>query len=154
MCLNESTAMVEIKNDGVSDVIANGMRVGSSYRQPSVAVVPLAAVDTAGGLFSWQNPESGAIIIDRVELDVTTAAAGVATADIGTTATSGTTSTDNLIDGLDVNTAAGVFDNLGNAGTNGKTRQKLAAGKWVTGSKATGTLAGIVGNAYIFYHPI
>jgi hypothetical protein len=47
-----------------------------------------------------------------------------------------------------------VKDNLGDAGTNGKTRQKLAAGKWVTGSVASGAAAGLVGFAYIHYQNI
>lgn len=136
-------------------VIAKTLHIaGGSERNIKVAVVPLAALDSGGGVFAWQNPEGTAIIVDRVELDVTTPASAAGTLDVGTTATSATTLSDNLIDGLDVNAAAGVFDNLGNAGTNGKTRQKLAAGKWVTGSRASGAMAGLVGKAYIHYHTL
>lgn len=113
--------------------------------------VALVASDAAGGLFSWPNPESTSIVIARVVLDVTTDSTGACTVDVGTTATSAATSSDNLIDGLDVGTAAGIFDNIQNAGTNGKPLQKLAVGKWVNGSRATGAAAGIVGYAYIHY---
>jgi hypothetical protein len=121
-------------------------------RGVKIAKVALAAVDTGGGLFAWANPEAGAIIVQRVTLDVTTNTSGACTANIGTTATSATTSSDNLIDGVSLATAAKVVDNLGDAGTNGKTRQKLAAGKWVTGSVDSGASAGLVGFAYIEYY--
>lgn len=123
---------------------------GGSERNEKWVKVALAASDSAGGLFAWVNPEAGAIIVTRVILDVTTKTTGACTADVGTAA-DGTTSNDGLIDGLDINAATGVFDNLGNAGSNGKTRQRVAAGAYVTGSKATGAAAGLVGSALIAY---
>jgi hypothetical protein len=123
----------------------------TSERRVKVARVALAALDTGGGVLAWANPESGAVIIERVVIDATTKATAAATIDVGTTATNATTSSDNLLDGLDVGTAAGTFDNLSDAGTNGKARQKLASGKWVTASRASGACAGLVGYAYIFY---
>lgn len=132
-------------------VTAQQLRItGGSERNERWVKVALAAADTAGGLFAWANPEAGAIIVTRVILDVTTDATGACTADVGKAA-NGTTSADNLIDGLDIGTAAGVFDNLGNAGSNGKTRQRVAAGEYVTGSVATGASAGLVGSALIAY---
>lgn len=125
--------------------------LASADRAVKVKRVALAAVDTAGGVFSWQNPESSAIIVERICLDVTTKATGACTVDIGTTATSAATLSDNLIDGVDVGTAAGLFNNIDDKGTNGKTRQRLASGKWVTGSVASGASAGIVGYVYIHY---
>ena len=124
---------------------------GGKQRNLKIAKTVLAAVDTAGGLFSWQNPEGKSIFVTRVLLDVKTPSSGACTADVGTTATSGTTLSDNLIDGASLATAAKLLDNLGDAGTNGKTKQKLAAGKWVTGSVASGASAGLVGDAYIEY---
>ena len=95
--------------------------------------------------------KGASIIVTGLVLDVTTASTGACTLDCGTTATSATTKIDNLIDGLDVNAAAGVFDNITDKGTNGVSRQKLASAKWVTGSVASGASAGIVGFAYIRY---
>ena len=112
----------------------------------------LAAADTGGGIFSWQNPEAGPIIVQHVALVVTTKTTGACSADVGTTATSATTSSDNLIDGKDINAAVGTFTNLESAGTNGKAGQRLASGKWVTGSMvAGGATAGLVGTYEIYY---
>lgn len=125
--------------------------IDNADRVVKVAKIALAAVDTGGGIFAWQNDEGAAIIVQRVLLDVTTVATAACTVDIGTTATNATTSSDNLIDGVDVNAATGVFDNITSAGSSGKSKQKLAAGKWVTGSKASGASAGLVGFVYIEY---
>lgn len=120
------------------------MEQTGSYR------VALGAGDAAGGILSVQNPEGADLIITRIVLDVTTKTADACTADFGMSGGS-VASSDNLIDGLDLNAATGVFDNLGNAGTNGKTRQKWPASQYLTGSKATGAAAGLVGYAHIHY---
>lgn len=117
----------------------------------------LAAEDTAGGVFSWANPEAGDIIVEHVALVVTTTATGACSINVGTTATNATTSSDNLIDGKDVNAAAGTFTNLESAGTNGKSAQRLASGKWVTASVDTGgggASAGLVGTYEIYYRAL
>lgn len=111
----------------------------------------LAAVDTGGGIFSWQNPESGDILIKHVAMVVTTKTTGACTVDVGATSVNATTSSDNLIDGKDINVAAGTFTNIESAGTNGKFAQRLASGKWVTASKASGASAGLVGTYEIYY---
>ncbi|MDT5061522.1 MAG: hypothetical protein QOH63_1981 [Acidobacteriota bacterium] len=134
----------------VGTLLANAIKIGNNA-QPKMVKVALAALDTGGGVFSWQNPESGAIIVLRVILDITTVANAACTLDVGTTPTSAATLSDNLIDGLDVRTAVGVFGKDDGADANGKAQQRLASGKWVTGSKASGAAAGLVGNAYISY---
>jgi hypothetical protein len=111
----------------------------------------LAALDTGGGVLSVANPLSTAIIVKRIIFDVTTKSTGACTVDVGVTATSATTSADNLMDGLDVGTAAGVFDNIENQGTNGKSTGKVAVGKWITASMASGAAAGLVGTYIIEY---
>jgi hypothetical protein len=115
------------------------------------AKVALAALDTGGGVAAWQNPEAGAIAIIRCLLDVTTPATGAATVDVGVTTVGATTLDDTLIDGADVHTAAALFDNVANAGTNGLGLARLAAGKWVTASKASGACAGLAGALYVVY---
>lgn len=125
--------------------------LASADRVTKVAKVALGAADTGGGVLAWVNPEIASIIITRIVLDITTKSTVACTIDVGATATSATTTIDNLIDGLDINTAAGVFDNFEDQGTNGTSRQKLASGKWITASKATGAAAGTVGFAYIHY---
>ncbi len=123
-------------------------------RLTKIAGVALADLDTGGGVAAWANPEAGSIIITRCVIDVTTKATSACTVDIGTNATNATTSSDNLLDGLDTGTAAGVFDNITEKGSNGKSRQKLATGKWVTASMASGAAAGMVGFLYIHYNLI
>lgn len=116
-----------------------------------VAKVSLGDADTGGGIVSWENPEDGDILITRVILDVTTApTGGTLTVDVGTTSTSATTSSDNLIDGVDAG-SGGTFDNITDGGTNGASVQKLGAGEWVTASTASGSAAGMDGNLYIHY---
>lgn len=120
-----------------------------------IAAVPLAGLaDTAGGIGSWQNPERVSVIITRIVVNITTVATAACTADVGTTATSATTSSDNLIDGADLNAATGIKDNIADGGTNGKARQLLASGKWVTFSRASGASADFVGKAYIEYYRV
>lgn len=111
----------------------------------------LAAVDTGGGVFSWKNPEAGPILVIHLAVIVTTKATEACSLDCGTTADSATTSSDTLIDGKDVTTAAGTFTNDESAGANGKPFKRLEAGKWVTGSVASGASAGLKGAYEIYY---
>ena len=142
-----ATAAELNKMDGVAATAAELNR--GALRKVTGA---LAAVDTGGGIFSWQNPESGAILVQHLVLNITTKTAGACSIDAGTTATNGTTSSDTLIDGKDINAATGIFTNDESAGTNGKPFKRLAAGKWVTGSMvAGGATAGLVGTYEIYY---
>ena len=112
----------------------------------------LAAVDTGGGVFAWANPEASEILIELVRLVVTTKTTGACAVDVGTTVTNATTSSDNLIDGKDINAATGTFSNLDSAGTNGKAGQTLIAAKWITCSvSGGGASAGLVGTYEIYY---
>ena len=140
---------------GTGTVEADGFStpLTTSSRIPKIVKVALAASDTAGGFFSWANPETASIIVDGVYLNITTQSSAACTVDCGTTATSATTLSDNLIVGLSGATA-GLYSNGDDAGTNGKKDQLLASGKWVTGSVASGASAGVVGYAYIKYFVI
>ena len=145
------------KNSPVAEQVKDLLSSDSTPVAQKCAKVALAAADAAAGVLSWQNPESSAIVITCMVLDVTTAATAACTLDVGTDG-DGTGSSDVLLDGLDVNAAAGVFDNIADKGTNGKERQRLDAKggttDYVTASKASGATAGLVGNAYIFYHEV
>jgi len=126
----------------------------NAKKSPITEKVALGALDTGGGILSWANPEDGDILILGLEIDITTVATAACSADFGTTPTSATTSSDNLIDGQDMNGATGQFNNMDNKGTNGKFRQRLAQGKWITGSRVSGAAAGLVGWAYITYRKL
>jgi hypothetical protein len=116
--------------------------------QKGAFVVNLADADAVGGVLKLANPEGAALIVTRVILDVATKSTGACTVDAGIAA-DGATSSDTLMDGLDVGTAAGVFDNIENQGTNGKSSVKWGASQYLNISKATGAAAGLVGKAYI-----
>ena len=113
-----------------------------------VEVVALAAVDDAGGVFAW-SPGAAALIKD-VYIDLTTKATGACTIDVGI-ANNGTTLSNTLIDGLDINAATGLFNSHQNGGANGLPYRRCGATQYVTGSVASGASAGIVGSAYIEY---
>lgn len=108
-----------------------------------------ATVTTAGAVLSLANPEGADLIVTRLVLDITTQSTGAATVDAGIAA-NGTTSSDNLIDGASVASAAKVLDNVTDGGTNGKARQKWTSSQYLT-ITASATLAGMVGSAYIEY---
>jgi hypothetical protein len=153
--VGEVGAEVQVaKSDG--QLLQKGANVSASAAELNrgglkKATGALAAVDTGGGVFSWQNPESSEILIELVKVNVTTKTTAACTIDVGTTATNATTSSDNLIDGKDINAAAGTFDNIVDAGTNGKPKMRLAADKWLNGSVASGASAGLVGTYEVYY---
>ena len=122
------------------------------YRAPQyVAFGATGAVTTAGGVFAWRpEDQSRAHYVTALVMDVTTKSTGAGTVDIGIGATA-TTSSDTLIDGVDVGTAVIVANSQKHAGTNGMGRVKLAAGSYVTASMATGDTTGMVASVLIEY---
>lgn len=112
--------------------------------------VDLAALETAGGVAAIANPEGQPVLVTNLIVVLTTKATGACTLDAGIAA-NGTTSSDNLIDGMDAGTAAGNFNNVTNAGSNGKAVQPWAAGEYLTISKKTGDAAGLEGYARVKY---
>lgn len=131
------------------NLLAGMVAAGTATKK--VDKVALAALDSGGGVLSWANPEAGAILINRVTIVTSVKSTAASTCDVGTATASATTSSDNLLDGLDTGTAVLTTDNLQTPGTNGKQLQSLAAGKWLTISRASGACAGLVGFAYIEY---
>lgn len=115
------------------------------------AVVPLTATSatTGGAVAAWAPPEGGPVLLLSAIVYTTTKSTGAATCDIGTAADA-VTSSDNLIDGLDIGTAVVCADNITDKGTNGKSRQLLAAGQYVTVTGSADT-AGLVGTLYLRY---
>ena len=118
--------------------------------QSGALKIALGALDTTGGIFNEENTDAHARYITRLVLHVTTKATAACTLDVGID-DDGATVVDNLIDGLDVNTAAGSFDNIKNPGSNGLAGRVWPAGQFLTGSMKTGAAAGLVGSAYVNY---
>jgi len=110
----------------------------------------LGVADTGGGVLSLLNPEGVDLIITRLVLDVTTKATAACTLDAGVAAAA-TTSNDTLINGIDVNAAAGVFGNIDDKAGNGQAVIRWESDYYLTISMASGAAAGLVGNAYIEY---
>lgn len=141
-----------IKAGATQTLLGSTPFAGAAYdRAVKVAIKALVGATVHAGVVAWQNPESTAIIITRLVIDRTTKSTGASALDAGTTASSATTASDNLIDGLVSSATEAVEDNIQNPGTNGKPLQKLAAGKWVTFKEFSGDMTGLVANAYIHY---
>jgi len=104
---------------------------------------------TAGGIMSLANPEGAALIITRFIINLATEATGSATGDFGVAA-NGTTSSDTLLDGVNLGAAAAIFDNVDDQGTNGQSVLTWSATQFITGT-ASASLAGLVGTYYIEY---
>ena len=126
--------------------VSGGTAVSLNKQITKVAEVALGVADTGGGVLSWQNPESLPILVTSVDVRTTTKSTGASTIDVGVSAND-TTSDDTLIDGADTGTAAGLFSSAAKAvlDENGGTTD------YITGSKASGACAGLVGYAYIQY---
>lgn len=122
-----------------------------NFSRQIIVKVPLTALDTGGGVLSWQNPETVPIAVTKLEIDTLIKSIAASTVDAGTTVASATTSSNNLLTGLDTGTAIGLFNNTDDKGASGKSHQRLAVGGWITISKASGACAGLVGYAYVFY---
>tara|TARA_Y100001973_G_scaffold10014_1_gene13626 strand:+ start:5598 stop:6083 length:486 start_codon:yes stop_codon:yes gene_type:complete len=125
-----------------------------------VAEVALSAADTsgttAGALFTWQNNEGVSVIVTKVVIDATTQASGSLTVDIGSSAT--VANSDNIFTALDLGAAAGTFGSddpvLGGTNTRAASTAKVANGKYILGTNASGDSTGLVGTAYIFYYTL
>lgn len=105
--------------------------------------------DTAGGVANISNPTGTRGFVDKVVVDVTTAASDSScTLDMGIAADA-STSDDTLIDGLDVNSGTGVSDNVDDQGTNGNATVIWDSGDYFTASVDAGSASGLEGNIYV-----
>lgn len=127
---------------------------GTGFRAYKIAKVALAGVaaTTGGALFAWQNPENVSIIVDRLELDITTKSTGAANGSFGTAA-NGTTSSANLIDTYALGGTEKVVNNIDDKGAGGKSVQKMTTSQFITGT-GSATTVGLVGFVYIHYYLI
>jgi len=144
--LASGTAVIEVKLEGPGEVGEGSLKL--------VKVTLAAGLENAFA-FAWQNPEASAIAVTRVMLDVThVAGTAGATMDIGTGANA-TTHSDNLIDGVDIQAATGLFDNITDAGSSGKARQRMDANggatDYITGQILAAAGSALAGSVYIEY---
>ena len=141
--VSSTTGKLQIKERGSS--LSNGVgRADVSKFAGTWIKGSLTASDAAGGVFSLENTFGSDLVITRIILQVTNGASdSAARLDIGTAANA-TTSAATLVDELNVSDV-GIYDNIDNKGTNGKTKAKWGTGQFVTGSESTGNITGIVG---------
>ena len=109
-----------------------------------------ATTTTGGDALNLANPEGADLIITRFIINVTTEATGAATVDAGVAATG--TSNDELLDGVDVGSAAILDDNINGvvAGEVASAVVEWGSDEYVTVTPSA-TLAGLVGTYYIEY---
>lgn len=142
--------------NGVVAPLQDSSGVQSGVETTTVFSLSGTAWHTGNGqadTLSWLNPNAGSIIITRLLINVLHISTGAATVDAGTTAASKITSSDNLLDGYSLQTAApGVYSNF-NKTTNEVAEINLAAGAWITFT-GSATVAGFLGNAYISWFAI
>lgn len=136
--------------DGVAQVAADRQRICTVFSIDGAALHAAAG----GVLAALQFP--AAAIIERVVLDVTTVATAACTLDVGYTPTSAATSSDTLLDGVDVNAAVATFDSMNSLLDTAANAlaQKAASGKWITVDEKTGDSTGLVAKLYIFWTKI
>ena len=110
-----------------------------------------AATTTAGGdALNLANPEGADLIITRFIINITTEATGAANVDAGVAAT--LTSNDELLDGVDVGSAAILRDNIEDCVDAAVAAAVVAwdSDEYVTVTPSA-SLAGLVGTYYIEY---
>ena len=132
-----ATNRLQVRDEGVTR-----QKIGATAGQWKQAV--LTASDVVASVYQVQNLSGGDLIVGRVLIKIDTVSTGACTIDAGVGA-GAAVSYDNLLDDLDVNAAAGVFDNITDNGANGRSRQVLANNEYINVSMSTGATAGLVG---------
>jgi len=138
-----------------TDIAANMDVIDAAYQDG----VKVAKGDLEAGLvnsiaFAWQNPESSAILVQRVIIDVTTIATTAgAIMDVGVVA-SATATAATIFDDIAIHTK-GVYDHLfvSGAGAGGVHKMDANGGSndYITGKALTQASTGLVGKYYIEY---
>jgi|1_EtaG_2_1085319.scaffolds.fasta_scaffold06151_4 hypothetical protein len=113
----------------------------------------LAAAAGVGGVLNVENPLAVPCTVVYLGIDITTASTGAATVDAGVD-TDGSSSADDMIDGLDANNATGWFTSDNDAGTNGESHRRIGTTEHIVISKKTGDVAGLAGNAVFVLQPL
>lgn len=130
-------------------MIINGDKIGSGNTQsPANAFMYTGdlvaeATGAVGGVITLQNTTGVDILVTNMIINITTVATVAATVDIGVD-DAGDTSNDTIFDGLDVNTATGLFNAGKHGGTNGIGNVVWKKDEFIvaTGSKTVAGLAG------------
>jgi hypothetical protein len=110
----------------------------------------VASPGAATGVFaSMANPWGREVLIHSAFLRITTQSTGASTIDVGVAADA-VTANDVLIDGVS-GAAAGLFNSVTNAGTNGKVGQIWGASQFLNAAEASGDVTAIVAVLHFDY---
>ncbi len=145
---------VEVSGSGFDQIVPIERIIGpysftgeTSTAGGGVLRAPISATNLGLGLLQFLD--DAPVIITEVIVYVSTVSTGAATVDIGIAANA-STSSDNLLDGLDVHTATGVFSNVVNGGSNGKPLVLASAGNYLTITGSADT-TGLVAEIWVKY---
>ncbi len=99
---------------------------------------------TTGQILAVQNPNPYPVIVELSEIYIKAIPDAACSIDIGVAA-DGSTSSDNLIDGIALHTAPvnTVYNNIEDPGTNGKYGRYVPSGYYFTASVASGNANGL-----------
>ena len=152
VALVDTTATQTLTGKTLTTPVIDGVTYSANNdRQIITEVVAISGTALqAANLTLWTAPAAAMIL--RVILDITTQSTSASTIDIGYTATTATTASDTLLDGVS-GAAVAVFDSMNSlldTATNAKA-QKAASGKWITADSASGDTSAMVANLYIQY---
>jgi hypothetical protein len=127
------------------------MRITGNSESPVYrGQLAVASPGAATGVFaSTLNPFGREVLIHSAFLRITTQSTGAATVDIGVAADA-VTANDVLIDGLST-AAAGLFNSVTNAGTNGKVGQIWGASQYLNVAEASGDVTALVSVLHYTY---
>lgn len=151
----DTTASQTLTNKTLTTPVIDGVTYGATDRQVRIAVYNMVGATiragTGGVVAAFTAPAD--CIIRRVIMDITTVSTAACTLDVGVTETSATTTSDTLLDGIDVNTANITADSMDaslDTGANAHA-QRLSSAKWITIDEKTGDATGLVGKLYVEY---
>ena len=129
----------------------SGLSAGASISRQ----VAVEDSTTSGQILAIQNPNPYPVIVELTEVYIKAIPDGACSLDIGV-AVDGSTSSDNLMDGIALHTAPvnTVYNNIEDPGTNGKYGQYCPAGYYVTATVASGDAEGFEGTINFDLRPI
>jgi hypothetical protein len=151
--LTTPTGTQTLTNKTLTTPIIDGVTYSASNnRQVITEAIAINGTTVHSATLALKTFSAAAIIL-RVIVNITTRSTGASTLDIGYTASSATTSSDTLLDGIDAGTTEAIFDS-GDASldTQANTKAQLAtSGGFITIDDKTGDSTGLIGVAYIQY---
>lgn len=120
---------------------------------PYVVEAPITPSDTAGGLFAWANPFPFPVLVEDLTVNVQTGSTGASTFSFGVAAND-TTLSSTLLSGTNGQTVQTIASSEPLAATSTTAARLVGAGQWITGSRASGATAGIVGRVHLSVLPL